>query len=87
MPKVRFVFSKALPNGVQVHDQVYDFDAAGERLTYNTLREAEVKFGEWFEDNFQGCFLIQWKALSADGSDGAGPYATYRAYLPVGKHG
>jgi hypothetical protein len=77
MSVVRFVYSRGR-GGWSIHQQVIDITVPVS-LTYETLREAEIRFLKAFSDEFGEDYLIQWEAWSLDQKQ---RYSTYRAFLP-----
>jgi hypothetical protein len=66
---------------MQHHEQTQDIELRGDVLTYDSLREAERAFVEWFAESFPYHELISW---TCGPSEGKGRYSEYRAYLPAG---
>ena len=77
--KIKFTYS--VGRGLlRLHDQTVTIEIEGDKLTYDTLHEAEQKFLARFRGEERENKLIEWKSGPIQGD---GQYSEYRAHLPL----
>ena len=77
--KIKFTYS--VGRGLlRLRDQTVTIEIEGDKLTYDTLHEAEQKFLARFRGEERNNKLIEWKSGPIQGDV---QYSEYRAHLPL----
>lgn len=77
---LRYVFSLAKLGGVQVHDQVFNINVPGTKITHDMLATSDIHFRQQFNQICPDDILVGYRCQSEDGQE---IYSEFRNLFPI----